>query len=231
MRFSVCIIFAALRLTSCAALHAVQCVRPRAAVRMQFGESEWVRKQRMKKELEQEQYRKLAEAQAAEAARKEEERRLKLQREEEARAAREAEQAAFIDEVDLYRPGGVLRQQSPMLTREALENAEKISSPSIDAEAALQAAVKEVGGLPPDAAISRLEATIVAAVEAGVFEKAPALRRAIALKSTLEIAAADASAAAADGAEAPESDPLKSQMDALFGAGYAVPDLDDEDDW
>jgi hypothetical protein len=212
MRFSVCIIFAALRLTSCAALHAVQCVRPRAAVRMQFGESEWVRKQRMKKELEQEQYRKLAEAQAAEAARKEEERRLKLQREEEARAAREAEQAAFIDEVDLYRPGGVLRQQSPMLTREALENAEKISSPSIDAEAALQAAVKEVGGLPPDAAISRLEATI-------------------ALKSTLEMGAADASAAAADGAEAPESDPLKSQMDALFGAGYAVPDLDDEDDW
>ena len=108
------------------------------------------------------------------------------------------------------------------VTREALQNAEKMSSPAIDAEMRLQEAVAQVGGMETKKAIELLDSTIEAAMRAGVYEKAPPLKRAVALRSTLQMASVNE--------PNPEADPNKAALDALFGGGYAIPDLDD-DEW
>ena len=145
----------------------------------------------------------------------------------EAERARQATEAAsFQDNVDLYRPGGVLRQPTNLLTREALENARKTRSPAIDADERLQKAVKDgVAGLSAAEAVELLQQRIGEARAAGVREGTPNLKRALALLATLE---SGSDTAAQDTSV---SDPNRAAFDALFGGGFVEPELDDDLKW
>lgn len=129
----------------------------------------WMEAQKKRKEEERKQYKARAEAAEAEKAARE----AKAQEERDAAEAEKARQAAkmaeYQDNVDFYRPGGVMRQPTNVLTREALANAQKTSSPAIDADAALQKCVKEdTKELPNAQAIELLNLRIAEARAAGV---------------------------------------------------------------
>ena len=103
----------------------------------------WIDAQRRRKEAEQAQYEALAKAKQeadAENARVIEEAQ-RARAEEESRRNERA--AAYQDNVDLYRPGGVMRQASSGVTREMLANSQKTQSPAMLADEALKAALSK----------------------------------------------------------------------------------------
>merc|ERR1711871_1628213 len=106
--------------------------------------------------------------------------------------------------VDLYRPGGVLRQPTNTITRERLQ----------------EAVSKDIVGLDAPEAIEVLQRVLAEARAVGVRETSPDFKRAAALLGTLE-----GSTTVQEPSEA-ESDPQKDQLDALFGGGYVMPDVD-----
>ena len=214
----------AMRLTSVRTASIVLRDPPRAhAPRMQFGGKKWQEAQK-RKEAERATYEKLAE----QAAKNEEQKQLKLKEEQAAQQAKaeqaKAQAASYQDNVDFYRPGGVMRQPTVVLTREGMANARKTTSPAIEADERVQQVVKDVGSMPPGEAVEALKQAIAAALEAGVRENSPTMKKAKALMGTLSTAAA---AAAADDLE--KTDPQKDAFDALFGGGYAMPNDDDLD--
>ena len=111
------------------------------------------------------------------------------------------------------------------LTREGIEMANRVATPAIDAEAALQEAVNEAGSLPPKEAAELLERLIGEAYTANVSPKSPQMRSAAALLSALEEAAKQGQRPKRD----VQADALASKMDAIFGGGYADPGMVDLD--
>ena len=182
----------------------------------------WLAAQEARKKEEADRYRKIAELEAQRKA--EREAAVQAQREADAaaKAERDAAMASYLDNVDLSRPGGVLQQPTNVLTRDMLKNSQKVSSPSIDAEARLQQAAKDVGSMSTDDAVALLKAEVDKARSVGVREASPNLKRAVALMGTL----LEAQKGVADAAMA---DPQKDLMDAIFDGGYAMPELDDDD--
>ena len=107
------------------------------------------------------------------------------------------------------------------LTREAIRESAKATSPAILAEEALQEAVRTAGDLPAEEAMQNLEAAIGGAYEANVSVKSPQMKMAAALLATLENAARVRE-------DAPPADPFGDQMNSLFADSYAMPEMDDE---
>lgn len=228
-RFAVVVALCAMQPSSalylaCAARPCATHIYRHAAPHMQWGRNSWSTRQQQRKEEEAKKYEEMArrrteqeqEQQAAiEAAQKE-----KVAAEE----AKNAELAAYLDNLDMTRPGGVMRQTTNLLTREGIESAQKTSSPTIDADQRLKEAIAEVGNIPGEDAIALLKERIDAARSVGLRETTPNLKRAVGLLGTLETAA-DATVQQAE-------DPLSAKMDAIFADGFAMPEDDGVDiDW
>jgi hypothetical protein len=186
------------------------------------GSKSWKEAQEKRKAEQAARYQELADR--AEAANAEREAALQRQLEEEkAEKERQAAAAAsYQDNVDFYRPGGVMRQPTNFLTREALENSRKTQSPRINAMDALQTVIKEK--TPTAEGLGRV---IDAAVEAGVSDSAPQLRKARALLAALQVASSDAPAKD-EATGATQDGGLDSKLNQLFVEEYSMPDLDDD---
>lgn len=178
----------------------------------------WQEAQKKRKELERKQYEEIAERAAkaeqekaaAAAARAEEERAADL-------AARQRA-AAYQDGVDLYRPGGVMRQKPMELTREMMQDSRKTTSPALAADERVKEALQDVSGMPPAEGAALLAERIAEARDAGTNPNSPNVKKARALQTQLE------TAAAASQQDAAIADPQKDVFDALFGSGFAPPD-------
>ena len=181
----------------------------------------WADAQRRRKEAEQAQYEALAQAkQEADAANARAiEDAQKARADEERRRNERA--AAYQDNVDLYRPGGVIRRVATGVTREMLANSQKTQSPAMVADEALKAALAK-------ADVEVLAQVIEVARAAGLRESAPNLKKAISLLATLSPSSSTASDAVA--AKRGPVDPVDAKLDAIFSGGYAIPDDDDDDD-
>ena len=222
MRLAVAIFGIALLPLHAFTLHAtprvaeVAATRTAASVHM-FGSNKWREAQAKRKEAERKQYEELAAR--AEAKELERQKELKERAEAEARAEEEqrARMAAYQDNVDLYRPGGVMRQPSLQLTRQMLDDATKTRSPAIDADNRVKDALSEVGTMAPAEAVELLERRIAEAREAGTSPSSPNVKKALALAATLKTGTETQ-------ADVKKTDPKKDAFDALFGSGYAPPD-------
>lgn len=187
--------------------------------------SGWAAAQRARKEREAEKYRQLAEREAASKAAAADGLAAARKNEQDKRREREAAVASYIDNVDLYRPGGVLRQETSKLTHKGIADSMKNSSPVIAAEDALARAARTCNTLPPAEAVGMLSAVMAEAEKAGVRATAPSLVKARRLLSTLEDAATQVSKGDArdESALDPEEAKKQAALDALFGGGYAAP--------
>jgi regulator of replication initiation timing len=183
------------------------------------GRSKWVRERERIKAAQQAEYLAIAER----AAKQEAEKKAKLEADAEVkrreREARDAAAASYQDNVDLYRPGGVMRQQTNFVTREDLKNAQKTSSPAIDATEALDKALKRTD-LDAQATTDLLTQLVEQARAVGVRAESPTMKRALSLMATLSVAAAQEQEQETMRAQ----DPQQAQMDALFGEGFAIVD-------
>lgn len=183
----------------------------------------WNSAQAARKAAEFSQYEAIAERLEAERQAKEERLRLAAEAERAEEEKRRKAAAAYQDNVDTSRPGGVMRQPTNVLTREMLANARKTTSPVLAAEERLQAVVAtEVTGLDNADAVALLQRVVGEARAVGVREASPNMKRAASLLGTLE-----AASAAEQGQKLDETDPNRSAMDALFGGGYVEPDFED----
>lgn len=184
----------------------------------------WMEAQKKRKEAERQQYRILAER--AEAQQREKAEAAAAAAEAGKQAEREAQEriANYQDNVDLYRPGGVMRQPSQGITREMLQNSRKTRSAALDAEERVKDALKTVGELPAAEAVEMLDGLIEEAREAGVRDTTPNMKKALALRGSLQTAAKGSTDTA-------KTDPQKNAFDALFGGGYAPPGGEDDLDW
>ena len=195
----------------------------RARVRCMF------RRRNRNEGAEKAQYEKLAEAREQQ----EQERMARLEREkdERERAVREKREreAAYQDNVDLYRPGGVMRPVPGGVTREMLLNSRKNTSPALQAEERVKEAMETVNTMPPVQAAQLLETLVAQAKTSGVGDYSPTLKKAISLKATLELA--NGSAAEAKKEKTRDSDASQDVFDALFGGGYVIPDDDMPEPW
>jgi regulator of replication initiation timing len=183
------------------------------------GRSKWVRERERIKAAQQAEYLAIAER----AAKQEAEKKAKLEADAEVkrreREARDAAAASYQDNVDLYRPGGVMRDQTNFVTREDLKNAQKTSSPAIDATEALDKALKRTD-LDAQATTDLLTQLVEQARAVGVRAESPTMKRALSLMATLSVAAAQEQEQETMRAQ----DPQQAQMDALFGEGFAIVD-------
>ena len=178
--------------------------------------------QEAKRKAEYEAIAERAEKQKAETAAK-----LQAEKEakEKARKEREAKIAYYQDNVDLYRPGGVMRPVPGGVTRDMLQNARKTTSPALRAEERIKEVLEEVGTMPPSEAIELIERAIGEARAVGARDTSPIMKKALQLQGTL-MAAAGGETETQDTAT---TDPQKDAFDALFGGGYAMPNDDDVD--
>lgn len=184
----------------------------------------WRERQEKTKAEQAAKYQALADRAEATKAEREAELQRKLAEEQAEKERQAAAAAAYQDNVDFYRPGGVMRQPTNLLTREALQNARKTTSPRIDAMDALQAVIKEKS---PSA--EGLSQVIDAAVAAGVSDTAPQLKKARALLAVLEFASSGGPQAGDDKATpSGEDGGLDSKLKQLFVDEYSMPDLDDD---
>ena len=153
-------------------------------------ENRWMQAQRKRREEEEARYEQLAKARA-----KEEESRRERAAAEQEQKRRDAEErsrraAAFQDGLDVSRPGDGIRQPTPVITRETLANAQKTTSPALNADEALKVALQEVGTLDTRAACDLLKQRMADARAAGLRESMPNFKKAQALLNTLELTAA-----------------------------------------
>ena len=196
-------------------------VTGRARVRCVFG------RRNRNVDAEKAQYEKLAQVREQQ----EKERMQRLEREKKARDKVEREkrerEAAYQDNVDLYRPGGVMRPIKGGVTREMLLNSRKTTSPAIQAEERVKEAMETVNTMPPVEAAKLLENLVAQAKTSGVGDYSPTLKKAISLKATLELASGSAAATKKAKREALDADGPQDVFDALFGGGYVIPDDDD----
>ena len=139
--------------------------------------------------------------------------------------ARGVNMATSVDDMNFFGAIG-----GGELTREGIANARKTRSPALDAMEELQRAVRETGNLPAAEAAAELSRVIGEAYEAGVAVTAPPMKKAAALLSALETAAAGPSMEDEDATDTQSGEKsLDSKLDSLFGGGYAMPELDLED--
>lgn len=186
----------------------------------------WLKAKKEREEREREAFRERMKIE--EAAKVEREAKAKLEREaaEEKRRDANKKMQDWQDNVDFYRPGGVLRQPTKQLTKGDLENAQVTRSPVIDAEKRLQDVTARAGTLgSQEEAIALLSEALAAADQARVPATSPQRKAAAALLSAYEQAASDASAPEAEG---PPKDKMQATMDAIFSDEYAMPGLDDD---
>lgn len=200
----------------------------RRVIVMQLGGNRWVQAKEKREEEERERYQKIVEArEAAERA------RLAAAEAEQARKREEAERKAaeyqeYQDRFDYFQPGvtgqGKMGQPSQGVTREMLQNAGKATSPALVADEQLKQAVADAGKYSTDASRVMLERVIAEARAAGVREKMPNMKKAVALLATLE--RADEAAQELGNVSPEQADPLAGMMSAIFDDGYALPDDD-----
>lgn len=202
-----------------AALPSAHVARHGGAVAMAGG---WADAQRRKREEQLAQFEALAKVKAVQDAANAQA-VADAQREKEDAIARQNQKiAAYQDNVDLYRPGGVMRQAPLALTREMMANAQKVQSPAMLADEALKEA------LDANADAAALARTLEEARAAGLREGAPNYKKAVALLATLE--AGGSLEAAAQPPSSPMDGSVDSKLDVLFGGGYSIPGMDDDDD-
>ena len=127
----------------------------------------------------------------------------------------------WVDNVDFFRPGGVLRKPPVVLTREAIQKEHDSISPTVGAEQKLSKLLSDSNKMDPAQLRASIQAAVDEARAAGLREDSPPLRRAASLLGVLEQSDGAASAGA--------SDPLAGAMDAIFGEGYAEPRLQDDE--
>lgn len=155
-----------------------------------FMMNRWADAQRRRREEEEARYELLAKARAEQQEARQAKAEAERLRKEQAAAQRSRAMAEFQDDLDVFRPGDGARQPVPIITRESLANAQKTSSPALEAEERLAAAMKEVSSLNANAACDMLKQRIAAARAAGLREEMPNFKKARALLITLEAAAA-----------------------------------------
>lgn len=200
----------------------------RRVIVMQLGGNRWVQAKEKREEEERERYQKIVEArEAAERA------RLAAAEAEQARKREEAERKAaeyqeYQDSFDYFQPGGAgqgkMGQPFQGVTREMLLNAGKATSPALAADEQLKQAVADAGKYSTDASRVMLERVIAEARAAGVREKMPNMKKAVALLATLE--RADEAAQELGNVSPEQADPLAGMMSAIFDDGYALPEED-----
>jgi len=196
----------------------------RACVRM--GESAWAKAKRKREERERQAFAEQVEREAAAKAEREAAAKLEREAEEARRLEANKRMQNYQDNVDFDRPGGVLRQHTPTLTKGDLENAQVLRSPIIDAEKRLQDASARSGSLASQAeAISLLREALEEADKARVPKSSPQRRAAAALLSAYELAVDDATAPTVD---SPPKDEMQTKMEAIFSDEYSIPGLDDD---
>ena len=193
--------------------------------------NKWLQAQEKRKEAERAMYE--AAAERAEAQKKAQADAAAAESAATEQAKREAaERAAYYqDNLDLSRPGGVMRPTNAGgvipggVTRGMLQNARKTTSPAILADEKVKEALDSVGSMPAAEAVALLGERLGQARAAGVRETMPNFKKALALMAQLDVAAGGGSGGAA--VDAKKSDPQKNEFDALFGEGYAVEFPDD----
>jgi hypothetical protein len=174
-----------------------------------------------------------AQRSASEAREAAERARLAAAEAEQARKREEAERKAaeyqeYQDSFDYFQPGGAgqgkMGQPFQGVTREMLLNAGKATSPALAADEQLKQAVADAGKYSTDASRVMLERVIAEARAAGVREKMPNMKKAVALLATLE--RADEAAQELGNVSPEQADPLAGMMSAIFDDGYALPEED-----
>ena len=112
---------------------------------------------------------------------------------------------------------------SAKLTREAIQNSQKVASRAIDASERLVATCTTIGTMASIEAADTLSLRLDEARAAGVRSELPSFRKAVALLAILQ-SQAEAERERGDGMV--PVDPLAAKMDAIFGQGYALPEQD-----
>lgn len=180
----------------------------------------WADAQRKRKERDAAAYQQQVKAAEAEAEKNAAEAAAAQRRASEEEEARRAEQARYTDEVDFYRPGGVMKQPTNILTIEGLQRASQSISPAVRAEQALQEVTKKVANMSSEEARQSLRSTLDMGRAAGVDPRSPQFKKAAAVLAALERASEDAGAADVT------PNALNDKMNAIFSDAYAIPDDD-----